>query len=347
MSRVAVPSIDPVLGTAATPMAFVRPIVLAYRRYGVDPGEALRAARIPASQLDNPEMRVTGTQMVIMSSTAMRELDDEALGWFSRKLPWGTHGMLCRASICSPNLLIALRRWCGQYRLLADEVSLALKVDQPIASVELELKRDLGEMLELCAVTMLRNALGFACWAIDSRISLTNIRFPFPSPPHSEFYHLIFSCPVHFNCDTTGFSFDAQYLSIPVCRDEMDTRLMLKKGMHFSVFQYHRDRLLVQRLRQLLRTGMDKISWTAELVADRLHVSTRTLHRQLHEEGVSFLQIKSEVRCDRAINMLTHTTLSVARIAEAVGFGNEKSFLRAFKQWTGRTPGSYRERPRE
>ena len=28
----------------------------------------------------------------------MQELDDEALGWFNRRLPWGSYGMLARAS---------------------------------------------------------------------------------------------------------------------------------------------------------------------------------------------------------------------------------------------------------
>jgi hypothetical protein len=42
--------------------------------------------------------------MEIMSGAAMQELDDEALGWFSRRLPWGSYGMLCRASITSPDL---------------------------------------------------------------------------------------------------------------------------------------------------------------------------------------------------------------------------------------------------
>src|SRR5919197_915931 len=75
---------------AATPMAFVRTIVLGYERYGADPSEALRQAQITPAQLRKPDARITAAQMETISGVAMQQLDDEALGWFSRKLPWGT-----------------------------------------------------------------------------------------------------------------------------------------------------------------------------------------------------------------------------------------------------------------
>jgi hypothetical protein len=79
---------------AITPVAFVRAIVAAYRRYGKDPSDALRRARIAPELLANPQSRVTGSQMQTLFGIAIQELDDEALGWFSRRLPWGSYGML-------------------------------------------------------------------------------------------------------------------------------------------------------------------------------------------------------------------------------------------------------------
>jgi hypothetical protein len=52
----------------------------------------------------------------------MQELDDEALGWFSRRLPWGSYGMLCRASLTSPDLGVAIKRWCRHHRLLTEDI---------------------------------------------------------------------------------------------------------------------------------------------------------------------------------------------------------------------------------
>src|SRR5258705_7877206 len=74
---------------AATPVAFVRAMVLAYEKYGKDPEAALRQAQITPELLCLPNGRITASQMETISGLAMQELDDEALGWFSRRLPWG------------------------------------------------------------------------------------------------------------------------------------------------------------------------------------------------------------------------------------------------------------------
>ncbi|MCY1546514.1 Helix-turn-helix domain protein [compost metagenome] len=48
------------------------------------------------------------------------------------------------------------------------------------------------------------------------------------------------------------------------------------------------------------------------------------------------------MRRDRAIEWLQRTSRPIKQVAEAAGFQNEKSFIRAFKGWTGVTPGDFR-----
>ena len=55
-------------------------------RYGIDPGGALRAAQITPKELWRPGARVTAAQFEALNEHAMQELDDEALGWFTRRL---------------------------------------------------------------------------------------------------------------------------------------------------------------------------------------------------------------------------------------------------------------------
>ncbi|HWL73421.1 MAG TPA: AraC family transcriptional regulator ligand-binding domain-containing protein [Burkholderiaceae bacterium] len=74
---------------AATPMAFIRAMVLAYEKYGADPTEALRQARIAPESLHRVDARITAEQIKTFSEAAMRQLDHEAPGWFARRLPWG------------------------------------------------------------------------------------------------------------------------------------------------------------------------------------------------------------------------------------------------------------------
>jgi AraC-like DNA-binding protein len=42
--------------------------------------------------------------------------------------------------------------------------------------------------------------------------------------------------------------------------------------------------------------------------------------------------------------LLLRSQRPIKQVAQAVGFQNEKSFIRAFRGWTGITPGEWRER---
>jgi AraC-like DNA-binding protein len=162
---------------------------------------------------------------------------------------------------------------------------------------------------------------------------------PHAPPRHHAAYALMFPGPVRFDAPRAGLSFDAQYLALPLRRDERALRQMLQRALPLTVLQYRRDRLLVARVRELLpRHG------TADALARALHLSTRTLHRQLKEEGASLQALKDEVRRERASELLLRTEQPLKQIARAAGFRNEKSFARAFRGWTGAPPGEWRRR---
>ena len=322
-------------------MAFVRAIVQGYERYGIHPAGAFRRAQIAPRELARPTARVTAAQFEALNAHAMQELDDEALGWFSRRLPWGSYGMLRRASLGAPDLGVAIKRWCRHHRLLTDDILLSLGASGGIATVTIAEQRDLGAFREFCLVSTLRFLHGYACWAIDSRISLRDARFPFAPPPHREAYALIFTDTLKFGSAMASYSFDERYLALPLQRDERALRTMLKRALPLTVLQYRRDRLLGQRVRELLRARPHEAA-NAGALAALLHMSSRTLHRQLKEEGASLQTLKDEVRHEQAVEQLRRTDRPIKQIALAVGFRNEKSFARAFRHWTGQSPGAFR-----
>lgn len=329
------------LGRAATPIAFIRAIVTAYRRRGMDPASALAQAQIPPALLDDPHAGVTAAQMEVMSGVAMQELDDETLGWFSRRLPWGSYGMLCRASLTAPTLEVALKRWCRHHRLLTEDIVLAFTQQRGTATIRIAEHTPLGELREFCLVSTLRYLLGYLCWLVDSRIALSETTLPFAAPPHADAYRYLFPGPVRFEADAAALAFDARYLELPVRRDEKALQTMLQRALPLTVLQYRRDRLLVHSVAQILAAD-PAAAHTAEDIAAQLNTSVRTLHRQLKEEGVSLQRLKNEARRERAIRLLLQTRRPVKQIAAAVGFDSEKSFARAFREWTGVAPSAYR-----
>lgn len=323
-------------------MAFIRSIVKTYKRYGRDPTTALAKAQITPSELNNPQAKVSALQMEWMSEAAMRELDDEALGWFERRLPWGSYGMLARASLSTPTLGLALSRWCRHHGLLTDTVALHLSERDGVATLQVDERRRLGDFQEFAVVSLLRNALGVAAWLTDSRIPLRQITLALSPPPHANSYRVLFDGPTQFNAEHHSLSFDAGYLALPVRRDEAALQRMLQRALLLTVRPYRRDRLLVDSVRQALR-DTPALGRNAEELAARMNLSTRTLHRQLKEEGASLQAIKDGVRREQATHALQRTQKAIKHIAAEVGFQNEKSFMRAFKAWTGQTPQAYRQ----
>ncbi len=325
---------------AETPMAFIRAIVMAYTRRGLDPSAALRRAQITPSQL-NTHDRVTALQMEWLSEAAMRELDDEALGWFRRRLPWGSYGMLVRASLTAPTLGVAMQRWCRHHNLLTDDIALHLEHDKHTASISLQERHSLGELREFCTVSVLRNALGVACWLTDSRIDLSQTDLHFAAPPHHASYRVLFDGPTQFDAPLSRISFDAGYLRLPVRRDEAALQRMLQRALLLTVRPYRRDRLLVEKVRQALAEH-PQATRNADDLAALLHISPRTLHRQLQDEGASLQALKDSVRRERAMHLLLKTKKPIKQIAAEVGFANDKSFMRALRNWTGQTADQIR-----
>ena len=325
---------------AETPMAFIRAIVMTYTQRGLDPSHALRKAQITPNQI-KANGHVTALQMEWLSEAAMRELDDEALGWFRRRLPWGSYGMLVRASLTAPTLGVAMQRWCRHHNLLTDDIALHLSHDKHTASIALHEHHPLGALREFCTVSVLRNALGVASWLTDSRIDLSQTELNFAPPPHHASYRVLFDGPTQFDAPLSRICFDAGYLQLPVRRDEVALQRMLQRALLLTVRPYRRDRLLVEKVRQALAEH-PQATRNADDLAALLHISSRTLHRQLQEEGASLQQLKDSVRRERAMHLLLKTKKPIKQIAAEVGFANDKSFMRAFRTWTDQTPDELR-----
>lgn len=326
---------------AHTPIAFVRSVVVAYVQRGMAADTALQVAQIAPAQLADEHTRITALQMELLCDHAMRELDDEGLGWFSRRLPWGSYGLLARASISSPSLGLAMARWCRHHGLLTDDIALGLHVDGRVATVQLQMRRDLGALQEFCVVSVLRNLHGFASWLVDARVPLHRASFPYAAPAHAQVYDLLFDAPVRFSAASASLELDAQWLQLPVLRDEAALNTMLQRALPIQVRPYQPAQPLVQRVRQAL-AAHPQCGHTAASLAVAWHMAPRSLHRQLQQQGASLQQLKDDVRRSRALHLLQRTDQPLKRVAQACGFASEKSFIRAFQQWTGQAPGAYR-----
>ncbi|WEZ85281.1 AraC family transcriptional regulator (plasmid) [Rhizobium sp. 32-5/1] len=325
-----------------TPVAFILAILQAYENRSIDPVVALSQAGFRREDLREPSDRVAVEPFEALSTYAMRELDDEGLGWFSRRLRWGTYGMLLRASLPSPSLDIALRRWCRHHNLLTEDIRLEMRIHGSQAVVRIHEMVDLGDLREFCLVSLLRNLHGIACWLADSRIVLDKARFPFSRPSYADAYRRMFQGTIVFQAAEASITFDAAYLQLPVVREDNALRQILQNPIRLMARLYRQDRLLSRKIIELLSAKSDGLDPDAEAIAENLGVSIRSLQRHLREEGTSLQVLKSRVRLSKAADLLRRGDLPIKRIAYLTGYRDESSFSRAFRRWTGQSPAEFR-----
>ena len=79
-----------------------------------------------------------------------------------------------------------------------------------------------------------------------------------------------------------------------------------------------------------------------EQLAERLHLTPRTLRRRLQERGQGFQSLLEEARHRDSRHLLASSDMEIQRISELLGFADPANFTRAFKGWMGMTPSQWR-----
>jgi AraC-like DNA-binding protein len=98
---------------------------------------------------------------------------------------------------------------------------------------------------------------------------------------------------------------------------------------------------LLATVRHLVSSSLGSDEGTLDRLATRLHITPRTLQRRLSGEGVSLRSLIDEARREQALRHVSRAGRPFAEIAELLGFDDVTSFHRAFRRWTGVTPGQY------
>jgi AraC-like DNA-binding protein len=78
-------------------------------------------------------------------------------------------------------------------------------------------------------------------------------------------------------------------------------------------------------------------------VARALGLSARTLKRKLASVGVSYSELVDRERHALALRLLQTKRLTLEEIAQRLHYSSMTNFARAFRRWTGATPGHYRK----
>lgn len=187
----------------------------------------------------------------------------------------------------------------------------------------------------------------FGNWFASATLPDAPVYFRHAAPNDLSEHHRLFGAEVQFDATINCARFPTALLSWPVPNADVSM---------YPVLQHHAEQLLRQKLqaqqdggiiaqvRAAICNTLAQDQARLPLIAQELLLSQRTLQRKLSEAGISFQQILDQTRKDTAIDYLQKTGFSLADIAFLLGYQEQSAFNHAFKEWTGISPGAYREK---
>ncbi|WP_237457401.1 AraC family transcriptional regulator [Pseudomaricurvus sp. HS19] len=97
------------------------------------------------------------------------------------------------------------------------------------------------------------------------------------------------------------------------------------------------------RVVEVLQKRIGKASLSIDFIAEEMNLSKRTLQRRLQQQGISFAELRDQVRFHYSINYLVENNMSIDSISSTLDFSDRTSFTNAFKRWTGLSPSTFRK----
>lgn len=326
------------------PVEYVRLIAEQLRSSGVSLDEWLRRSGMPQAELDDagPLLPYSAFQKLVLNALALAR--EPALGLFvGGRLVASTHGIVGAAAVHSKTVRQALEvvERFSSLRIsliaISHEVSVhEVRVHFAEAVPLGDLQRPVLEAGMLSIKNVLSEITMGAC-------QVREVAFPFEAPEYAALARDIFGCTVRYGQAWTGFSASPGVLDVPlkladpaafqeaalICQRELE-RLAANESLAARV-----RRLLLEK-----QNGFPSLQVTARL----FHLTPRTLHRRLVDEGTSYRELLESVRHTLAVEHVKSGRFSMEEIAYRLGYTELANFRRAFKRWESVPPSEYRSR---
>lgn len=202
-------------------------------------------------------------------------------------------------------------------------------------------EQSLGALADTVSIAAL---ITFLRRLLDDPPAPSLVAFPFPAPEASAepAFREFFGCPVRFGDSHNRVRFPAHYLSIPFPHNDPGLRVMLDRQADAMLRALPESDNLDRALQQVIARLLPEASATLPRAAAELHLSSRTLQRRLDARGITWQRLLDRSREQLVRHYLTDPSLALGDIALLLGFSEQSAFTRAYRRWTGTTPGKAR-----
>ncbi len=307
-----------------------------------DPGRILARFGLDARALGDPDAHITCQQLAEILEYCAVLFDDPLFGLrFARTQDVEVYG--CIAALCrsAPDMRAALTSFVD-FIPVAHAPDAAMELVESGDQVELrwDVRSDLGVndqanfqalILNLKLLQMLAGP-GFQ----PSHIHLAIDRRARDLPEIDQ----LTGHPVKLQSGHNAIGFPAKLLDLPLgSANRLIFRLL---GGYLGRLKILNRTNTVERVQSYVRGALPAGHCSIERCADQMGISVRTLQVRLANHDVRYTELVEAQRETLARIYLRQTRMPLDEVAERLGYGEQTSFGRAFKRWTGVTPQSFR-----
>ena len=244
------------------------------------------------------------------------------------------------ASLCSHNLNEALQR-LALFKRLIGPMNLQLDFDDKKTSVIIECYGHQGDLpfsvgaLELVFFTALAR--------LGTRKKIVPLVLELPELPREMGPYQNFLGRQITVGSTTKIVFTSDDATYPFITENKPMWDFFEPGLKEQLSELEAETPVSQRVKSILLTLLPSGHSSIETAAGKLAMSPRTLQRHLAKESLNYQTILNGTRKELAQHYLNNSAISTGEISYLLGYQDSNSFLRAFKDWTGMTPGEFRQ----
>lgn len=136
--------------------------------------------------------------------------------------------------------------------------------------------------------------------------------------------------------------FSADYFALPILNSDPNLIQFFEKTLHEKMSSSESLSLLRKVKQELIKRLSNGSPRTILEISKQFGMSERNLQAKLEQEGTTFREVHDQVQADFATRFLGSGS-PTSEVAYLLGFAEVAAFQRAYKRWTGITPGEARK----
>jgi AraC-like DNA-binding protein len=328
-------------------MAFVRDILIGAEKRGANLKAMCDTLDINPPDLYHSDLRVTFEQAYRAWEVAISETGDHQLGLHlgeqTNASILGLVGLLMQSS---PNLEEAFKSVCNFSHVASDmfAYTFSVKKDEAILSY-----RPCTPWLKVSPMSARQGVeqamsatLNIFAMLSGVKIVPNSVHLTYTKPRHIMTYERIFRAPVKWNASSNSLIFSREQLMRPILSYDESMMGLFCELIKKRISKLKSETFVTRVKQEIMTTFMGQIP-SIESMAARFNMTVRSFQRKLEEENASYRVICSDLGKDFAASLLSNKRATVKEVASTLGYTNPRAFNRAFKSWTGQTPGEFRE----